>query len=243
MSIDQPRPARQMCRVALVEDHTLQRNRTEQLLRDAGDFEIVFSGVSAPQFLDWAKTVPRQQRPHLLILDLMVDRQPSVDVELVRSMLSAGLQIVVLSALASQTLVRGVVQAGVSAIVGKQDSEADILAAIRAVLSGEEWMTPELASVIAGDPGRPTLSIQEERALVLYASGLTMVEVAEAMNIGRETAKQYLDRVKKKYAAAGVTVRSKLDYGRIAWADGYLEPSSFSEDTDVRPPMPPTRSA
>lgn len=214
-----------VCRVAIVEDHTLQRKRTEELIGRTGEFDVVFSGESAPEFLSWSKTAPRERRAQLLVLDLMVERQPSVDVRLVRAFLDAGLHIVVLSALASPPLVRSIVQAGVSAIVGKRDDEQDILAAIRAVLRGEEWMTTELATVIAGDPDRPRLSIQEERALVLYASGLTVQQVAEAMNIGRETAKQYLDRVKKKYAASGVSVRSKLDYGKIAWQDGYVDPS------------------
>lgn len=223
------------CRVAIVEDHTLQRTRTEELLREAGEFDIVFSGASAPEFVNWTRQVQRAARPHLLVLDLMVDRQPSVDPETVAALIDAGLRIVVLSALASPPLVRSVMRAGVSAIVGKSDSEADILAAMRAVLRGEEWMTTELATVIAGDPERPTLSIQEERALVLYASGLTMQEVAAAMNIGRETAKQYLDRVKRKYADVGMQVRSKLDYGRVAWQDGYLDPAQ-----PPQPPLPPT---
>lgn len=214
-----------VCRVAIVEDHSLQRARTEDLLSRGGEFEVVFSGTTAPEFVAWARTVPRERRPHLLVLDLMVDRQPSVDVELVASLLGAGLRIVVLSALASPPLVRGIVRAGVSGIVGKRDSEEDILAAIRAVLRDDEWMTSELASVIAGDPERPRLSIQEERALVLYASGLTVDQVGAAMNIGRETAKQYLDRVRKKYASAGITVSSKLDFGRIAWTEGYLDPA------------------
>ncbi|PIO50705.1 hypothetical protein BV502_07855 [Leucobacter sp. OAMLP11] len=213
-----------VCRVAIVEDHALQRARTEELLGRDGEFEVVFSGTTAPEFMAWARSVPRERRPHLLVLDLMVDREPSVDVELVASLLAAGLRIVVLSALASPPLVRGIVRAGVSGIVGKRDSEADILAAIRAVLRGDEWMTPELASVIAGDPERPSLSVQEERALVLYASGLTVDQVGEAMNIGRETAKQYLDRVRKKYASVGIAVSSKLDFGRIAWVEGYLDP-------------------
>lgn len=214
-----------VCRVAIVEDHTLQRKRTEELIGRTGEFDVVFSGESAPEFLAWSKTAPRERRAQLLVLDLMVERQPSVDVRLVRAFLDAGLHIVVLSALASPPLVRSIVQAGVSAIVGKRDDEQDILTAIRAVLRGDEWMTTELATVIAGDPDRPRLSIQEERALVLYASGLTVQQVAEAMNIGRETAKQYLDRVKKKYAASGVSVRSKLDYGKIAWQDGYVDPT------------------
>ncbi|MBL3685471.1 DNA-binding response regulator [Leucobacter zeae] len=214
-----------VCRVAIVEDHTLQRARTEELLQRHGGFEVVFSGVSAPEFAEWVRAAPREERPHLLVLDLMIDRAPSVDVALVEALLRAGLRIVVLSALASPPLVRSIVRAGVSGVVSKRDREEDIMAAITAVLRGDEWMTTELASVIAGDPDRPALSVQEERALVLYASGLTLEQVAEMMHIGRETAKQYLDRVKKKYSAAGVAVRSKLDLGRIAWAEGYVDPA------------------
>lgn len=213
-------------RVAIVEDHVLQRARTEELLLRAGEFEVVFSGTSAPEFAGWLRAAPPDRRPHLLILDLLIERQPSVDIELVESLLKAGLRIVVLSALASPPIVRRIVQTGVTGIVGKRDSEDDVLAAIRAVLRGDEWMTGELAAIIAGDPSRPRLSVQEERSLVLYASGLTLDQVAAAMNIGRETAKQYLDRVKQKYTAAGIPVRSKLDLGRIAWTQGYVDPTS-----------------
>ncbi|HMR50196.1 MAG TPA: hypothetical protein PKE40_13130 [Arachnia sp.] len=170
------------------------------------------------------RTAPSTRRPHLLVLDLMVDHQPSVDVAVVESLLKAGLRIVVLSALASPSLVRRIVKVGVHGVIGKRDSEEDVLAAVRAVLRGEEWVTPELAKVVAGDPERPRLSLQEERALVLYATGLTIEQVATSMNIGRETAKQYLDRVKRKYAEAGMPVRTKLDFGRIAWNEGLLDP-------------------
>lgn len=87
-------------------------------------------------------------------------------------------------------------------------------------------MTPELATVIAGDPDRPKLSIQEERALVLYASGLTLDAVAESIGVKPDTAKQYLERVKKKYAAVGRPARTKVDLSRVALADGYLDPTS-----------------
>ena len=212
-------------RVAIVEDHLLQRARTEELMTRTGEFAVVFSGETAPDFVAWLKRAPRNERPHLLLLDLLVDRRPGVEVALVESLLQRGLRILVISALSSPVLVRDVVRAGVSGVVGKRDSEDDILAAVRAVLRGEAWMTPDLAVVMAAEPDRPQLSIQEERALVLYASGLTIEQLAAAMNIGRETAKQYLDRVKQKYARAGIPVHSKLDFGRIAWSAGLIDPS------------------
>lgn len=220
------------CRVAIVEDHILQRARTEELLRSEGSFEIVFSGESAPDFDDWVRAAPASERPHLLVLDLMVDRRPSVDVDLVERLLAAGLRILVFSALASPGLVRRIVRAGVTGVVGKRDSEADVLAAVRACALGESWMSTELAAVIAGDSARPQLSIQEERSLVLYASGLTLEQVGAEMSISRETAKQYLDRVKKKYSSSGVEVRTKLDFGRIAWVEGYLDPEDGLANLD-----------
>lgn len=212
-------------RVAIIEDHLLQRQRTEDLIGSQHDFDVVFSGESMPAFMTWLSAAPRERRPHLVILDLMVERQPSVDIAHVESLLAEGHRIVVLSALASPPLVRSIVQAGVTTIVGKRDTEEDILAAVRATVRGEEWLTPELAVIIAGDPDRPRLSIQEERALVLYATGLSLEDVAAAMNLQPATAKQYIDRVKSKYTAAGIPARTRLDLGRIAWADGYIEPT------------------
>lgn len=211
-------------RVAIVEDHLLQRRRTEELLGDENGLRIVHSCESMPQFLSWLRSATVRERPHLLVLDLMVDRRPSVDPTTVKALVDAGLRVLVLSALASPPLVKSIIQAGVGGVVGKRDAEEDIIAAVWAVLQRGEWMTTELASIIAGDPRRPSLSIQEERALVLYASGLTMDAVAATIGVKRDTAKQYLDRVKAKYAAAGRPVRTKIDLGRAAWADGYVDP-------------------
>ncbi|QOR71078.1 response regulator transcription factor [Ruania alkalisoli] len=210
--------------VAIVEDHLLQRKRIEELMRSQDEFEVVFSGETAPAFMSWLNDASIDESPDVLILDLMVERQPSVDVDLVKTLLAAGYRIVVLSALASPPLVRSIVRAGVSTILGKRDTEADIVDAIRATVRGEQWVTAELAAVIAGDPDRPKLSIQEERALVLYATGLSLDEVASEMNLQRYTARQYINRVKSKYEAAGIPARTRLDLGRIAWNDGYVDP-------------------
>jgi DNA-binding NarL/FixJ family response regulator len=210
-------------RVALVEDHVLQRHRTREILAGQPDLVVVASCSTLPELEQWLQRAPAHQRPHLVLLDLSVDRGPHASPDTVRSLVRSGIKVLVLSALASAPLVRAVLRAGVSGVVGKRDAEQDVVDAVWAVLDGGEWMTPELAAVIAGDGSRPTLSDQEERALVLYASGLTMGAVAAAIGVKPDTAKTYLHRVKAKYAAAGRPVRSKLDIGRVAREDGYLD--------------------
>ena len=209
-------------RIAVVEDHLLQRRRTEELLH-ANGMVIVSSTESLPQFVDWLRGAPREQWPHVLVLDLVVERQPSADPETVQRLLALGVTVVVLSALASPALVRRMIREGVSAVIGKRDPEEAIVGAILAALRGDVWMTSELAAVIAADANRPQLSDQEERAMVLYASGLTLDAVATALGVKRDTAKRYLDRVKGKYADAGRSVRTKIDFNNAAHADGYLD--------------------
>ncbi len=210
-------------RIALVEDHLLQRRRTEEILGREADLVVVASCSTLPELVAWLERAPAANRPDLVVLDLSVDRGPSVDPATVRDLVRGGIRVLVLSALASPPLVRAVVRAGVSGVVGKRDSEQDVIDAVWTILESGEWMTPELAAVIAGDGERPQLSDQEERALVLYASGLTLGGVAAALGVKPETAKTYLSRVKSKYAAVGRPVRTKVDISRIASEDGYVD--------------------
>lgn len=209
-------------RVAVVEDHLLQRARTVELLDSAGDLVVVASVETLPELFRWLRETPRPEWPQLVVLDLMVDRGESADPALIER-LTKVMSVLVLSALASPPLVRAVLRAGVAGVVGKRDSESAILGAVHSVLDNESWLTPDLASVIASDPERPKLSIQEERAMVLYASGLTLDAVAAAIGVKPHTAKKYLARVKAKYAGVGRPVYTKIDIARAAREDGFFE--------------------
>jgi DNA-binding NarL/FixJ family response regulator len=216
-------------RIALVEDHLLQRRRTEELLVGQRGFQIVLSVETLPEFMKWLERRGPNERPHLLILDLVVDRGEDADPALVRAVTATGIRVLVLSAMASPPLVREMLRAGIAGVVGKRDSEEDIISAVWSVLGRRQWMTPELAAVIAGDENRPSLSEQEERVLVLYASGLTLEAVAAAIGVKPDTAKTYLGRVKQKYADLGREVRSKVELNRAAVLDGYLDPDDDRE--------------
>ncbi len=216
-------PDRPFWRVAIVEDHLLQRKRTEDLVNAQDGLRVVRSSETLPEFLDWLSRSDPRVRPQLLILDLIVERGPSVDPDHVRQLVDDGMRVLVLSALASATQVREVIRAGVGGVLGKRDSEADIIAAIWTVLKRGQWVTPEIASLMAADANRPRFSDQEERALILYASGLTLEAVAAALGVKPDTAKKYLARVKAKYAAAGRPARTKVDLGREAMRDGLVD--------------------
>ena len=101
--------------------------------------------------------------------------------------------------------VRAAMRAGALGYVLKDEKTSEVRAAIKAVAEGTDWISPRLAYILAADdaPDRPALSPQETRALQLYATGMPLKSVARRMAISEETVKQYVSRVREKYARAG----------------------------------------
>jgi len=153
-------------RIAIVEDHLLQRKYAVSLIARQQDMTVAFSGESLPEFISWLRAHPESRLPDLLLLDLMVDRQRSARPETVKQLVDQGCRVILFSALGSPVLVRKMVHAGVHGVLGKRDEDRNILAALRTVLDGGQWMSPELAQVLSHDQQRPKLSDQEERVLL-----------------------------------------------------------------------------
>lgn len=211
-----------MYQIAVIEDHLLQRRYATALIDAQSDMDVVYDGEDLPTFMSWLEETEPDLRPHLVLLDLMVERGPHAQPETVRQLLATGVRVVLFSALTSPPLARRMLQIGVHGLIGKRDSEVRILGALREVLIGETWISPDLASLIAQDPNQPQLSDQEERALVLYASGLPISAVASSIGVKPDTAKKYLQRIRDKYTAADRPLTSRAQWSRTAVLDGYL---------------------
>ncbi len=139
---------------------------------------------------------------------------------------AAGPAVLVLSASDRPLAVRAAMRAGARGYALKNEQASQIRSAIREVAAGRDWITPGLAYIFATDDAAsgPALSHQERRALQLYATGLPMKSVARKMAISEETAKQYLGRVREKYALAGRAAPTKLELYYRAVEDGHLPP-------------------
>jgi two-component system, NarL family, nitrate/nitrite response regulator NarL len=144
----------------------------------------------------------------------------------VAAILAAGPAVLVLSASDRPPAVRAAMRAGARGYALKNETASQIRAAIREVAGGRDWISPGLAYIFATDDAadRPALSDQEKRALQLYAAGLPLKSVARKMAISEETVKQYLRRVRAKYALAGRASPTKLALYYRAVEDGHLLP-------------------
>jgi two-component system nitrate/nitrite response regulator NarL len=205
--------------VAVVDDHPIIRDGI------TGWVTVPDSGISVVATATTVDAVLAGpgRGADVVLLDLDLGDGTTVERN-VATILAAGPAVLVLSASERPATVRGAMRAGARGYVVKHEEAAELRAAIRAVAAGEDWVSPRLAYILATDdaPDRPALSAQEARTLQLYATGLPIKSVARRLGIGQETARQYIRRVREKYAQANRAAPTKVDLYHRAVEDGHL---------------------
>jgi DNA-binding NarL/FixJ family response regulator len=157
-----------------------------------------------------------------VLLDIvMEDGVPLADK--VAACCTQGAQVLLLSATAGSSVVLAGLRAGALGFLPKTASVEEIRAAVVDVASGSVHLTADLAAVLTADPQRPALSPQELKALRLYAAGSKIATIARRMDVSPHTVKEYLDRVRMKYAATGRHARTRTELYAVADRDGFLD--------------------
>jgi DNA-binding NarL/FixJ family response regulator len=200
---------------AVIDDHRLVRDGLAEICARGDNHQVIYQGDSVSEVL------ALMPAPDIVLLDLLL-HGTEVGPEVVRALIGAGSKVLVVSATTQGAIVRQLLKSGVSGFVSKVDSTESLSLAIAEVVGGGTWTTSELAAFIARDPEPPAFSAQEARALELYASGLKMESVARRMGVANTTAREYISRVRAKYAATGRPAPTKLDLHQNAVQDGIL---------------------
>ncbi len=170
-----------------------------------------------------AEFLAHQTQCDVVLLDLGLG-DGSAPEDNVRRLVAAGHEVLLFTQETRPRPVAVALQAGAKGIVGKHQPLAALAAAIEEVAAGEVHLTQEWASALEADSARiaPQLSGRELEALQLYAAGLPLKTVARQMNIGQDTVRVYLLRVRAKYESLGRPATTKTELYIRAVEDGFL---------------------
>ena len=126
--------------VFLVEDHPLFQRGLTELLEREGDLHVVGVAASA----DAARQVLRKEAVDLVILDLSL--QQGSGLELIEELACShpDLTMLVLSSRDERVYAERVLNAGASGFVSKDEDPKVTIAAVRAVLAGDIFLSPEM---------------------------------------------------------------------------------------------------
>lgn len=191
-----------MIKVVMADDHQLVRVGMERLLEGASDLELTAqadNGIDLVQLL-------RQSTFDVILMDMTMPGRSGL--ELLRQLKSEfpAVPVIVLSTHKEEMFAVRTIKVGASAYLCKDDAADNLVAAIRKVAGGERFITPEVASLMAGalqapetgDASLSSLSDREHEILLMLAADKTVSEIADSLYLSGKTVSTYKARIKIK---------------------------------------------
>ena len=208
--------------VMLMDDHAVVREGLRALLERTGDIEVVAEAASV------AEAVRTDETVHVIVADLVLPDGRGADVVRRLGEAHPDAAIVVLSMVDDLTEVQICLAAGAHGYLLKATASAELVAAIRRVAAGEEYMQPALGARLARwreaptrprSPAASSLTPREVEVMHLIAAGHTNAEAAKMLFVSVRTVENHRASVMRKL---GVHKSSNLV--RIAIRDGLVAP-------------------
>jgi two-component system response regulator NreC len=203
-------------RIVLADDHAVVRSGLRLLLDSEPDFEVV---AEAGDVQD-ARRYVRGHHPAVLVLDLNMPGESSLEAIPVIRAESPDTQIVVLTMQEEPAFARHALSAGALGYVLKEAADDELVQAVRRAAVGETYMNPRLGARLASEPppGRPDdLSEREVDVLHLIALGHTNAEIAEQLFLSVRTVETHRAHIQQK-----LSLSSRAELVRYALERGLM---------------------
>jgi DNA-binding NarL/FixJ family response regulator len=176
--------------------------------------DIVVVGEAATG--EEAQALCRELQPDIMVLDLNMPGPPATETVAYVQENCPQVRVLVLTAYDDEPYIRGLVSAGVSGYILKDEAPDALVQAVRTVVLGGTWFSQSIVRKLTSGPrqGRSAgsdLTDRERQLLRLLVLGWDNAHIARELNLGEQTVRNYLSRM---YAKLGVQTRSET----IAWA-------------------------
>jgi two-component system response regulator NreC len=208
-------------RVLIVDDHAVVRAGLAMLVGAQDDMEAVGEAGTAREAIFEARTT----KPDVVLMDVVMPEQSGIDAvpQLLHELPEA--KVLVLSMQDDPRYVRAAFEAGASGYVLKEAADTELVAAIREVAGGAQYVHPELgARLVAAETAErrraedDPLSDREREVLRLLALGHTNQEIAKNLYISVRTAETHRAHIMQK-----LRLSSRAELVRYALAEGLLD--------------------
>lgn len=221
--------SRPRIRVLVADDHAVLRAGLRLLIESQPDMTVVGEAADGPE----AVRKTREVKPEVVVLDLVMPRtQPSATIAQIKRL---GAHVLVLTMHDDRAYLDSAVAAGARGYVVKRAADTELIAAIRAVSDGREFVDAprKEPKSRAGRPFRSHLSPREQLVVRQVARGHTNREIATSLGVSEKTVETFRARACKKLGLA-----SRAELVRYALRMRLLDAEEVGTDAGE----PPVRS-
>jgi len=210
-------------KVLLADDHPVVRGGMRNFLEKEADFSVVGEAEDGLQAVQLAEKLC----PDIIVLDMMMPHLNGLEVLRQLSKRLENTRIIILSMQSADPYVTQALLAGAAGYVLKDSAPDDLVKAIRQVLEGKRYLSPQLNELLINkflqkvDSGSldplTLLTDREREVLQMTVEGLTAHEVGDLLSLSSRTVEAHRQSLMKK-----LEIKNQVDLVRFAIKNGIL---------------------
>jgi DNA-binding NarL/FixJ family response regulator len=210
-----------MIRIIIADDHAVVAEGLKHVVESQADMQVVSLAVDGRDAVRQA----RELQPDVVLMDLSMPELNGADATRAILERDPKCRVIVLSMYSEREYVRRALKAGAAGYVVKRSAAKEVVEAVRAVHSGQRYLSPRIADVVlddyAGedrDDPLARLSAREREVLQLLAEGRTSAQIAERLSLSQKTVETYRARLVEKLGIRDVAglVRFAIQRGIVS---------------------------
>ena len=192
-------------RILLADDHTVMRAGLRLLLERHENFEVIGEAADGRAAVE----IAAEQKPAVVVMDVAMPHLNGV--EAARQILTRNpeIAIVMLSMHSDESYVLRSLKAGARAYLLKDSAEADLIAAIQAIIEGRSFFSPGVRALLkedyiyrlqkfGADETYELLTAREREVLQLVAEGRSNKVVASLLGLSLYTVETHRTHILQK---------------------------------------------
>ncbi len=209
-------------RMILADDHAMLREGLKALIVKEGDLVVVGEADNGKGTVELA----RETGAHVVVMDVAMPDLNGIEATRKIRKTNPRIKVVALSGHANREFVREMLKAGASAYVLKSRAYEELVRAVREVMKGKKYLSPDIARGVVDEyvemssspranPAFVVLTDREREALQLIAEGKSTKEVAGQLDVSVKTIETHRRNIMEK-----LNLHSVADLTKYAIREG-----------------------
>lgn len=189
-----------MTRIVVADDHPVVRKGLILILGTESSFQVVGEATNAGEVL----SILDRQPVDVLLLDITMPGTSGLELLAELKQRFPRLRVLILSQYPERQMAVRAIRAGSAGYLNKDAAPGELVQAIRRVCEGKMYVTETVAELLAETLRQPdgklheTLTNREFRVFCLLASGKTVTDIGDLLNLSVKTVSTYRARVLDK---------------------------------------------
>jgi two-component system, NarL family, invasion response regulator UvrY len=190
-----------MIKILIVDDHPIVREGLKKILSLYDDIRVTDEAESANEALEKAANDDFD----LIILDISMPERSGLDIVKDLKKSNPKTPILILTMHSEDYYAMRAFKSGVSGYLNKASASDQLIIAIRQIMAGKKYVSPELVTILATNLEKPSsekmhefLSNRELEVMCAIAKGKSIEDISNELNLSKSTIHTYRRRIFSK---------------------------------------------